>query len=483
MENTLKEKTLSSLASSYFMQFAQQGIQIAMRLILARILFPQDFGLFALAFLILNIAKVFLQFGQGQYVIREKNINFNALFFLEFVSGVFVFLVCQFAAELLYKYNPAVVPLHKILCFALIPYSLTIVPAVYAQKELEFNKLILPNLLYNITFCVTTVALALKGFGAFSFVYSEIISEIMLALLLWIVFHKKINLKFSFSLREIGNLIFKAKYFYVLSIFGVFSSGIDRVILGKMVSLEAIGYYTLAMTLAMYPTEIIESALNNVFYPFFAKIKDDLARTKRFYEAATIILYWIEIPLYLFLSFNADIIVSIIFGSRWLPAVIFFRWLAIIPITRPCSTFGFHIMQAHSKENIQFFLSVAQFLLFAAAGFLCVAKAGVLGIIWAQFLVWPITLFSLYFINKITKNAVAILFKLLPVYIFCGAGLWIICALFKGKLVFFIISSVYILFFYIAYYFLTIRKIISNNFQDTAFFKFGLKNMNKAKAI
>ncbi len=471
MENNLKRKTLISLSSSYLMQFITQAIQVISRIILARLLAPDDFGLFALAFLILNIAKVFVQLGLGPYVIREEKINYGALFVLEIIAGALAFIVLGMITPLLYGYNVALPPIHKILTFALIPYCISAIPLMYGFKELEIKRMLVPNILNYLTFGIVAIILSLKALNVLALVYAQLASEVIFAVSLWIVFRHRIPLDFKFKAREVFKPAWGAKYFFAMAAFSIFATSADKAILGKMVSLKEVGYYALSMTFAMFVCSIVDPAVNSVFPPLFSKIKKDMKKTSELYALSTKILYWLKIPVYLFFFFNADVIVRIILGKNWIPAIPFFRLLAILPIIDPCGFFGWQILQVHRMERIQFIYVVIKLFLFAMFGWFFVNSVGALGIIWARYCVYLFGLTLLYFTNKVVKNVIPVFIRLLPIYGICLVGLTLIYIIFKNRVAAFLLSFIYILSFYIMYYKCQIARIIKEKFADVELFK------------
>ncbi|MFH0731789.1 MAG: oligosaccharide flippase family protein [Candidatus Omnitrophota bacterium] len=471
MQDSIREKAISSLFGSYFAQFAQIGIRLFLSILLARILLPKDFGLFAIAFMILNIAKIVMQLGLGQHIIREDKVNYAALFSLECAAGFFVFILLQIINPYLAVYNIALPSVNRVLSFALIPYCLSIVPTVYGYKELKLREMIIPNLLHGVSFSVGAILLALKGLGVWALVYSHLISEAVFAYACWKTVGRFTPISFRFKLKEVFMFVLGARYFYIIALFGIFAANADKMLLGKLVSLQDIGYYSVAATLSMYVVNLIEPSLNNVFYPIFSKIKADISKTKEFYASATIVLYWFEIPIYLFLVFNADIVIRLMLGLKWLPAVSIFRVLAVIPIINPCWTFGFQIIQAHSKEKIQFYFNVLYFVLLVPIGYFAIMRWGVMGIAYTQLLLQGVIYVLLYFANKITRNVLSVWLSLLPIYLVGLVGFALIYILFKIRYFAFLASLLYTAMIYIFFYNKNIKKIVKEKFADVAIFK------------
>ncbi|NJL58328.1 MAG: oligosaccharide flippase family protein [Desulfobacteraceae bacterium] len=71
--NSLKKQTISGIKWSSLSQFGKQGLQMVTTLILAKLLLPSDFGLVAMAMVVLGFVSLFKDLGTSSAVIQQKN--------------------------------------------------------------------------------------------------------------------------------------------------------------------------------------------------------------------------------------------------------------------------------------------------------------------------------------------------------------------------------------------------------------------------
>lgn len=178
-----------------------------------------------------------------------------------------------------------------------------------------------------ISFIVSVVMSIYKVFvlvgekGIYWFVFSYIIEQACVAVLL-LFFYKKMNiekLSFSFSLAKI--LFSKSKYYIVSSMMVTIFAQTDKIMIKLMLGNSEVGFYSVAVTCAGLTTFIF-SAIIDSFRPvvFEKKQLSDIE-----FENILTLLYSIIIYLSLFqcigITLFSRIIVSIIYGSTYLPAV------------------------------------------------------------------------------------------------------------------------------------------------------------------
>jgi O-antigen/teichoic acid export membrane protein len=74
-EDDLKTSVLSSLFWKFLEQGGVTGMQLAIQIILARLLLPEDYGLIALIVIFIAISQMFVQSGLGTALIQKKQVT------------------------------------------------------------------------------------------------------------------------------------------------------------------------------------------------------------------------------------------------------------------------------------------------------------------------------------------------------------------------------------------------------------------------
>lgn len=115
--------------------------------------------------------------------------------------------------------------------------------------------------------------------------------------------------------------------------------GMPILMLASLFTPAAVGYYVLARTVLFVPTNLIGTSVGEVFYPKFVEIIRNGESGKKILLKACVSLSIIGCAPYLLLFMFGPWIFSIIFGSEWLEAGEYARWMSawlfVILITRP----------------------------------------------------------------------------------------------------------------------------------------------------
>lgn len=96
-----KSSVLSSLFWKFMERGGSQGIQFVMQIILARLLFPEDYGIIALVTIFISLASVFVQSGLNTALIQKKNadeVDFSSVFYLNLSLAVLFYTLLFFAS-------------------------------------------------------------------------------------------------------------------------------------------------------------------------------------------------------------------------------------------------------------------------------------------------------------------------------------------------------------------------------------------------
>ena len=75
MSGSFKAKTVSALSWSLIQEFSQRGLQLAIGILLARLLGPKEFGLVAMLAIFFAVAQSLVESGFGSALIQRKELT------------------------------------------------------------------------------------------------------------------------------------------------------------------------------------------------------------------------------------------------------------------------------------------------------------------------------------------------------------------------------------------------------------------------
>ena len=413
----LAKKTTNALfwvtLSSILIKILGFGTQI----ILARLLVPADFGLLAIGLLAINSMGLFRDLGFGATLIYKKDDSkytaSNTAFILLPLVASALFLIAYFAASYIAIFfdNVAIKPIVQVLALTFVISSFGTVPSMLLEKELEFKKKVLPETMPIIGYACVTIWFAINGYGVWSLIYGQIASSILTAGLIWMVSDWRPTFKFD---RKIARELFGyGKHIMGASIVIFLITNIDNAIVGKVLGIEALGFYAFAYTISNLPATQITGLVGRVMFPVYSKLQDDRNALKNAYLKTLKYVSMLSIPAAFGIFMIAPDFVSVVLGDKWNPAVPAVQVLCFFGLSRSIAATTGSIFKAIGKAEILFKTGLLQLFLMILLMLPLTSRFGIVGMSLAIVIpIFIITTIQLYIISTLLKICKKNIFKL-----------------------------------------------------------------------
>ncbi|MFQ5847672.1 MAG: oligosaccharide flippase family protein [Candidatus Methylomirabilales bacterium] len=431
-----------SLVGVFSSQLGSVLLNFLSRVVLARLLAPADFGLFALALFVLGVAQALQDFGLSSHLVREDQRLFGNALVLKLgaaallVSGFFL------VPELFAALNPGLPALLFPLSLTLFAEAFTSIFLTVLRKRLLLHGAVLAEVGSLGLFVLASILLALDGWGVWSLVLAHVLSAYAKAVFLWFpvrwLFRPSLTVAYSWQ------LVRGSFYFFLIGLMSLLLLDLDKAVLGVFVPAKELGHYVMAFALIYLPCRMIENPLRRVAYPVFIQAADDRARLHESYRNFTLLSLAVELPLYLFIALNAEMVVLLLYGNQWLPIVPLVFWMSFLPLVDPFSKFGNTLLQATGKERIQYYASVPYLVFFASVGYVLTGQHGLWGMVIANYLQiggWAIT----YFYLRTVGAAARLVWEVLVIYGVSCASFGVIYTLFSASRIGSLLGSAFML--------------------------------------
>lgn len=290
--------------------------------VLARLLEPKLFGIFALLKLIYVVPTTILSSHISKNIIllrEKKGILINGIYSILFSSVIISLIIIVFADKLVIFLNESdLKPLIRNTFYLPLILNLnTVIDSIFSKK-LDFKKIAIRNFLSLLISVVLTIILSINGFGIWSLIYGFIVGELMKLFLLII------NLKFDsykFNLNII-KLLHK-NYFSINGTQLLFQTvqNIDKTIISKYLSASILGFYVKGVQIAKMPINLLANPLQKVGFSTLALKSDDNQFLIKSMSNAINILFKILFPVALLVFIFSDLIIKILLGDGWIQSV------------------------------------------------------------------------------------------------------------------------------------------------------------------
>jgi O-antigen/teichoic acid export membrane protein len=377
----LREKFLRNAAWSTALRWTVKAIGLVSTACLARLLTPADFGLIAMAMIVIGFVDVWSDIGVEYALIHNQNAtadSYHTAWTLRLIQAVVVATVVIASAPLaaLYFKEPRVTPLLWVLAAAPLFSGLRNIGVVDFRKHLrlekEFKLLVTSKLL---TVAATLVcAWFLRSFWAM--VVGVLLGSMIEAIGSYVIHPFRPRL----SLKEAG--AFSGYWMATLANgFGHFSEGkLDEMLVGRFGSTSAMGLYSLASDFGQMPVTEVAAPLNKMLVPTMSMLQAEPRRMCSAFLNYMNTLAFIIVPACVGLAVIAESFVRVVLGEQWLGSTLVLQILAIFAIFRSSVLAAANALVGLGRPGLSAGLAWIGVALLLVGGILMAPTLGVTGI-------------------------------------------------------------------------------------------------------
>jgi O-antigen/teichoic acid export membrane protein len=368
--------------------------------ILARLLSPNDFGLVAMAAVMLGFMELFKDLGTGSAVIQRKEISeellssifwINAGFGLIFAAGLY----CVSPALGVFYREPGVVPLMQVMSLSFFVSALSIVQYNLLSREMAFKRQSKIELVTALFSSVGSVSMASAGFGVMTLVYQPLLNAVLTLALLWGA--STWRPKWEFHWREVRQVAGYSLNLTGFNVLNYIARNADNLLIGRYLGAQDLGYYDLAYRLMLYPLQSISAVVSKVMFPLYSKIQDDLLRFRSTYLTVAGSIALISFPLMLGLLAVSQPFVLALFGERWQPVVPLLMIFAPIGAIQSINTTVGSIYLATGRTDVMM-LAGSGFSVVVMLAFAIGLQWGIIGVAAAYVIAYSILFIPSFYI-------------------------------------------------------------------------------------
>lgn len=302
------------------------------QLVLAALLQPADFGVISLTYTVTSVAAILTSVGLDDVILQRKRAlrlwlgpAFWISLSLGMAAGVLVIALSPVAAAV-YK-APDMVGLLAILAVAMPIGSLGSVPGMILRARMQFGVLAIYATVEMIAQVLMTVALAWRGFGAYSFVLPGPVLSAVRTAVMWRLAAFKPDLRPK--RRRWRYVVGNTTITFVNRILISFINQGDYMVLGLTGSQATVGIYYFGFRLAAQPLWTLAGNFSGVLYPALVQMKSDPERQNRAVLDSSTLLSFCVMPVALIQSAVAEPLISRYFDPRWAASIPVIQLLSI----------------------------------------------------------------------------------------------------------------------------------------------------------
>lgn len=318
----LKQQAISGAKWTTISTVVTSLIQLLRLAILTRFLDKSDFGIVAILTFVLGLTNTFSDLGFSAVIMHKQDLtrkDFSSLYWIQFLVFGGLFLVGSLFSPLIASFyeESTMVFLLPIVLFDLVLYGIGKLYDTVLQKDMQFKTIAIRNIVSASISIVVAFLLAYFEYGIYSMIISTLFNTAMLNIWNFVCGQTYYRLQFRMSLKETMPLVKIGLYQTGTQVLDYFAAKFDILIIGKLLGAEALGVYNLAKEILMKLILVINSIVNKVALPIFAKVQDDLEGMRFAYCKVIKIVSSINFPICVIFGVLSFQIVGILYGPGY----------------------------------------------------------------------------------------------------------------------------------------------------------------------
>lgn len=385
MSATTEQRVLRSTLAAYASQLGRMALRIVGDLLLARLVLPEGHGLFALAFPIVTLAALVRDLGLAYELVRDNRRPYGVVWAWQLRAGVAITALVALASPLTAGMDARLPKVVAMLSLYVLLDALAVVPRIFFERELAVGRLVAPELLRGAVVSGLAIALAWHGAGVWSMVAGELAGAAVYALWLWRRVHGRLQLT-----REPGltrELLRRSSLLFFIAFAANSTPFVGRFVVEAFGDTATVGQFEKAQTWAMRLQVLVLPAILRVLYPTLVEYRDHRERTLTAYRLGTASILALETLAAYFLFFNAEtVLLRVVAGNNWAPAVPLLRILCFVPLVDPFSRLGGELLKARHEDRLWLTITGLNFACLLGFGVVLSARSGPSGMAWANYL-------------------------------------------------------------------------------------------------
>ncbi len=296
-------------------------LQVVSQIVLARLLGPELYGLFAVALVVVLLSSLFADVGLAYGLIQKPTVSTDDIRFVstwQIVMGLVMTVVVLLAAPWVASAysDPRLLPAVAVLSLSCLINASAATSGALLRRDLDFKTLNIAAVVsYAIGFFAVGIPMAWAGSGVMSLVAAYLTqASVMAAIQYWRTRHAVRPL---FWQPDAPAMLDFGATVLATNLLNWAMNGIDRAIVGSWLSLSAAGLYATAYNLIYTPLMTVLALLQSVFYSASSKVQDDPAQLRRGLTALFGAVAMFIAPVFAGMAAVGETIILAFYGTKW----------------------------------------------------------------------------------------------------------------------------------------------------------------------
>ncbi|MFM4828527.1 lipopolysaccharide biosynthesis protein [Aeromonas rivipollensis] len=351
----LVTKTKKGLQWSAIERLLTQAIQLAIMIMLARLLGPTVFGLVGMLTIFIGISNVFVDSGFSSALIRKTDHTDNDLataFYYNILMSSLCYLALYICAPYIAEFyqQTELQSLLRVIGVTVLINAFTLIPRVKLTVVMDFKTQAKISIISVLISGAIALMMALSGYGVWSLVAQALLTATCTSLLF--NFFVPWNAKGKVNKDSFSYLFGFGSKLLLSGLLEAIYNNIYQIIIGKKFSPSIVGEFTQANQLACVPAVTLTNIIQRVTYPMLSQLQKDTAKMDIVHSLSLKLAAVFIFPLIIGLAIIAKPLLIIVLGEQWRSAANLLSILCFGYILYPIHAINLNLLQVMGRSDL-----------------------------------------------------------------------------------------------------------------------------------
>ncbi len=327
----MRRRSVRAAAVTLFSQGGRFALSAISTMVLARLLRPDDFGLFAMAVTMLALLIVLRDLGLATATVQREDLTqeiVSSLFWINSLFGIVLAAAAVGTAPIVAWFFQD----ERLTAVAIALGGMTAIEGFVVQhrallrRQMRFKAIAYAQLAAEAVGIVAGIVAAKLGAGYWSLVILRITTSVIRAILIWVICPWRPSFVFRFA--SVRPMVAFGGFLVSTRLVRYASRNFDRFLIGRIWDAGVLGYYIKASGWLPGPINRFMMPIAGVAISTLSRLVDQPDRFRTYFRQGLLIIAMIGVPAIAFISYDGNPIVLLILGDQWFPTVPIFRRLA-----------------------------------------------------------------------------------------------------------------------------------------------------------
>jgi PST family polysaccharide transporter len=316
----LKNRSVRGSVASMSTQGVKLVLQMGSTMILARLLTPDDYGIFGMAIVLTGFLALFNDLGLSMATIQRKELSHeqvSALFWVNASLGLLITLAALAAAPVVAWFfdEPGLKAVVSAMAVAFLLGGLSVQHQALLRRQMRFGRIALMDVAALGTGIGAAIVCAASGMGYWALVVMHVATAFVTlvgawSLCRWVPSRPR-------RATNVGGLLGFGANLFGFNLLNYFSKAADHLLLGWRWGRQPLGLYHNARRLMQLPLTQLNAPMTQVAIPALSRVTDEPERYRAAYVRFVDKILLLALPGIAFLISTSDWIVAVVLGPQW----------------------------------------------------------------------------------------------------------------------------------------------------------------------